>query len=237
MAIRRIIEIDSEKCNGCEQCVDACHEGAIQMVDGKAKLVKDIYCDGLGDCIGECPVDAIKIIEREADDFDEVAVEKRMQEMKKGKEPVKFSGCPGTAARTLKQNAAPANNTPAKKGRSELGHWPVQIKLIPPSAPYLKNADILICADCVPFAYPDLHAHYLRGRIVMVGCPKLDDVSFYREKFEDIFRTAKPRSITVLKMEVPCCSGIGIVSEEAAAVACPDTPVEVITIGINGEIK
>jgi Fe-S-cluster-containing hydrogenase component 2 len=237
--IRKIIEIDEEKCDGCGLCVDACHEGAIQMVDKKARLVSDIYCDGLGDCIGECPQGAITIIEREAQDFDEEAVKSHLERLAQVggvAAPPVHGGCPGSALRSFGGAEPEASPLPTDQP-SALSHWPVQIKLVPPMAPFLQERDLLICADCVPFALPDFHGRFLAGKAVLVGCPKLDDLEFYHEKFKAIFAKARPKSVTVLKMEVPCCTGIAHVAVAAAEEAAPDMPVEVITISIQGAVK
>jgi len=256
MVKRKIIKIDEAKCDGCGLCVTACHEGAIQIVDHKARLVSEVYCDGLGDCLGECPQDAITIEERDAEAFDEKAVEEHLARKAEahagasaGAEsapplPPVGGGCPGAALRKLSpQPAAPAaarsaagaaDAPPAAPGLSGLGNWPVQLMLVPPAAPFLKDCDLLICADCVPFAVPDFHTRYLAGKILLVGCPKLDNLPHYEEKLKAIFTEAKPRSITVLKMEVPCCGGIAQVAVAARKVAAPDTPIKVHTVGIQG---
>lgn len=240
MAVREVIQIDEDKCDGCGLCVPACAEGAIQIVDGKAKLISDSYCDGLGDCIGECPQDAITTVEREAADFNEIAVERHLAQLEKEKHQNERPSspppaCPGSRMQALRTGPGPkpAEN-PAESVQSQLGHWPVQLMLVPPGAPFLRNADILICADCVPFAVPDFHSRYLAGKAVLVACPKLDDLPFYREKLKAIFEQAAPGSITVLKMEVPCCTGIAIAAQEARDFACPDVPFKVETIGIRG---
>jgi NAD-dependent dihydropyrimidine dehydrogenase PreA subunit len=239
MVKRKIIKIDEDKCDGCELCVEACHEGAIRMVDGKAKLVSDVYCDGLGDCLGECPQGAITIEEREAEAFDAKAVEAHLKKKAAGtadegappKAPA-FGGCPGSALRNMAQKPASAASGPA--GPSRLGHWPIQLMLVPPGAPFLKGADILVCADCVPFAVPDFHERYLAGKALLVGCPKLDDNDYYEEKLKAIFAEANPRSITVLKMEVPCCTGIAHAAMQARNEAAPGTEIKVHTIAIEG---
>ena len=243
MALRKIIEIDEEKCDGCGLCVPACAEGAIQIIEGKARLVSETYCDGLGACLGECPQDAIRMIEREAEDYDEAAVEKHLARTTKGKsapmpEPAlrqmhRGGGCPGSAMRNFAP-AQPAAARPHADAQSALGHWPVQLMLVPPHAPFLKGSDMLICADCVPFAVPDFHSRYLAGQSLLVGCPKLDDLDFYREKIKAILAEAKPRSLTVLKMEVPCCTGIAQVALEARDQVVPELAVTVETIGIRG---
>lgn len=242
---RKIIKIEESLCDGCGQCVDACHEGAIQVIEGKARLVSEVYCDGLGDCIGECPTGALTIEEREADAFDEEAVKNHLTKIEKtnslsAQEPTACA-CPGSAMRVFntvsdENNAENGNTTPIQNMRSQLGHWPVQLMLVPPQAPFLKNADILLCADCVPFALPGFHSRYLKDRALLVGCPKLDNLEYYREKLKDILAVAKPKSLTVLKMEVPCCGGIAQAAIEARDNSCPDISVEIQTIGIQGDI-
>jgi Pyruvate/2-oxoacid:ferredoxin oxidoreductase delta subunit len=241
---RKIVKIDEDLCTGCGDCVGACAEGAIQIVDGVAKLVKEIYCDGLGACLGDCPEDAITIEEREADAFDEKATEEHLARMEAEKAKPAHShdqpcGCPGSAMRSFEPQPE-SDGLPVVSGgsaQSALGHWPVQLMLVPPQAPFLAGADILVCADCVPFAVPDFHSKYLNGKAVLVGCPKLDNLPFYEEKLQEIFKVAKPRSITVLKMEVPCCGGIAQVAKKARDVVDPNLPLDVITIGVRGEEK
>ena len=235
MLRRQIIRIDEEKCNGCGQCVSACAEGALQIVDGKARLVSEIYCDGLGACLGECPQGALTIEERDAEAFDEKAV-KRHFSQQENKEPLPC-GCPGSTLSTF----APQGNSaegPKAVSSSSLSHWPVQLRLVPPGAPFLHEAAILVCADCVPFAVPDFHARYLAGRAVLVGCPKLDEVDYYREKLKTIFKEANPQSITVLRMEVPCCGGLAQIVTEARNETVPECPLEIHVIGIqNGRVE
>ncbi len=231
---RKIIEIDRGKCNGCGQCVEACHEGAIQMVDGKAKLVSDIYCDGLGDCIGECPVDAIKIIEREANAFNEAAVTKRMEEQKKPAPPA--GGCPGMRAVSF-NNDKTTSDEPAAVGASALTQWPIQLHLVPVQAPFWQNSDLLIAADCTAIAYPDLHAKLLKGRSVAMACPKLDDTSTYVDKLTAIFKENDIKSITVARMTVPCCSKISVIVEAARMASGKDIPCETIVINLDGTIQ
>lgn len=254
---RQIIKIDEELCTGCGECVLACAEGAIRIIDGKAKLVSEVYCDGLGACLGECPEGALTIETREAEEFDEEATAKYLENQKPDAETSAAKnpheepcGCPGTALRSFAAHAgsgcpgsalremdrAPENSDDAPCDLpSHLSHWPVQLMLVPPQAPFLKNADLLICADCVPFALPDFHSKWLKGRKVLVGCPKLDDLDFYREKLKEIFAIAKPKSVTVLKMEVPCCGGIAFAVHEAIKAVNPDIPLEIHTIGIQGD--
>ncbi len=239
MPLRNIVQIDRDKCDGCGKCVDACHEGAIEIIGGKAELVGEILCDGFGDCLGSCPQDALTIEKREAEEYSQAAVEdhleKKQQQKTAAPQPI-HQGCPGSAMRSF----APADdsgNGHRIAAKSQLGQWPVQLMLVPPVAPYLKNSDLLICADCVPFAVPDFHNRYLKNRAVLVGCPKLDDLQHYFDKLKDIFRTARPRRITILKMEVPCCNGIAQAAMMARDQIDSDIPVEVHTIGISGGIE
>ena len=234
-ALRTIIRIDEEKCNGCGQCVEACAEGAIQLVDGKARLVSESYCDGLGACIGECPQGAISFERRVAEEFDERAVEAHLRQT--GRAPATphahdHARCPGAAARQFQ----PAGHAGRSTGQaSALGQWPVQLALVPPTAPYFQGADLLVTADCVPFAYADYHADLLSGKAVVVGCPKLDDAEFYVQKLGAILSASDIRSITVAIMEVPCCRGLERIVRRAVAQAGKHLPVEVVTIGIQGE--
>ena len=237
---RKIIEINEELCNGCGECVPACAEGAIQIVDGKAKLVKDMFCDGLGACLGECPTGALKIIEREADAFDEKAVHEHLKKTK-APAPSPFApaqgGCPSMTLHTF----APGPKKAQPKGtagpsESALSHWPVQIRLIPPTAPFLKDGDLLVAADCVPAAYADFHRDFLDGRVLLLGCPKFDDKAEYLQRFTDIFRTNDIKSVKVLRMEVPCCSFLLPIVTEAAHRAGKDVPVEEVIITRRGTV-
>jgi ferredoxin len=244
MSKRNIVRIDETLCNGCGDCLASCHEGALALVDGKARLVGDVYCDGLGACLGECPQGAITVEEREAEAFDEVAVEKRKLTGRSrlrvlgapaAEGPV-TSGCPGSALRTLSPSlAGPAAASPASGG-SRLGHWPVQLRLVPSSAPFLAGADVVVCADCVPFAVPDFHARYLGGRAVVVACPKLDDAADMEARLAALVRHARPRRMTVVRMEVPCCAGIASAALRAAEQAGADFPVEEHVAGISGGV-
>ncbi|GIW48739.1 MAG: 4Fe-4S ferredoxin [Caloramator sp.] len=241
MAIRKIVHIDEEKCNGCGLCIPNCAEGALQIVDGKAKLVKDIYCDGLGACLGHCPQGAISIIEREADEFDEKAVEEHLKSQTKLEQTISphhhahhiGGGCPGSMMRQIKRED---NVSQDVKVASRLRQWPVQLSLVPATAPYLNGADLLITADCVPFAYGNYHNDFLKDRAVVVGCPKLDDIEYYTEKLTDIIKLNNLESITVLKMEVPCCSGMMYAAKTARDRAGSDIPIKVVTISIEGDI-
>jgi NAD-dependent dihydropyrimidine dehydrogenase PreA subunit len=239
---RKIIEIDEELCDGCGNCVLACAEGAIQIIDGKAKVIADKYCDGLGACIGDCPQDALKIIERDADEFDEQAVEellKKQAEEKKKTEP-HVCGCKSNILETFDKKDHECNcaNQAATQSsvNSALGHWPVQIKLVPVGAPFLKNADLLVAADCVPVAYPSFHADFLKDKVVMIGCPKFDNADEYVEKFAEIFKTADLKSITIAIMEVPCCSAMPVIIQKAMKKSGKDIPVRSIVVSSRGEI-
>ena len=240
--MRKIIEINEELCDGCGQCVPSCAEGAIQVIDGKARLVAEKYCDGLGACMGECPRGALKIIEREAEDFNAEAVDEYLhsqKQQKESEEPTLACGCPSTHIESFSRpESRPATNIPDKQTTSvsELSHWPVQIKLVPPTAPFLKEAHLLVLADCAAVAYPNLHRDFLGGKAVMMGCPKFDNVEEYIYKFSAIFEKANIKKITVLIMEVPCCSGLPMIVEKGLAAAGKKIPVEKIVISNRGEI-
>ncbi len=239
--MRKIIEIDDELCDGCGQCVPSCAEGAIQVVDGKARLVAEKYCDGLGVCMGDCPQGALRIVERQAEDFDEEAVEQYLNEKPVEPEPVPMAcGCPSTQVQTFRPMESSGEETTATdlqaRTASSLSHWPVQINLIPANAPFLKGADLLIAADCVPVAYPNFHQDFLNGKVIMVGCPKFDDVEGYIRKFTEIFKTADIKSITALVMEVPCCSGLPVILNRAMDAAGRRIPLEQVMISTRGEI-
>lgn len=273
---RKIIQIDTEKCNGCGVCIPNCPEGALQMIDGKARLISDLFCDGLGACIGECPVGAISTIEREAEAYDERRVMENI--VKQGENTIKAHlkhlqghgeekllaiaeaylrekglpvpslaapaplpcGCPGTLAKSLSPRPAPAAAAAggAAPEPSALRQWPVQLKLLNPSAPYFDQADLLISADCVAHAYASFHRDLLAGKILVVFCPKLDsDIDSYVEKLAEIFRRHSIRSVTVARMEVPCCGGTTAIVQEALAKAGQSQKVKVMTVGIDGEIQ
>lgn len=220
--IRKIIKIDEEKCNGCGVCATACHEGAIDIIDGKAKLTRESYCDGLGDCLPACPMNAISFEEREAPAYDEAAVL-----ASKGK------GCPGSQMKTIIRNESQSESV---KIESSLSHWPVQIKLAPVNAPYFEGADLLIAADCTAYAYGNFHQDFMKDRITLVGCSKLDDVD-YANKLSEIFAGNNIKSVTVARMEVPCCGGIEYAVERALKMSGKEVPFKVVTITINGQIK
>jgi len=241
--IRKIIEINEELCDGCGQCVPACAEGSLEIVDGKARVVGENLCDGLGACLGECPNDALNIVEREAEEFDEAAVEAYLAAKNNSADaqhPPSPTGCPSTRLQTFADlSACREGNAPAvHQGRtaSALAHWPVQIRLIPPTAPFLKNADLLVVADCVPLAFPALHREFLEGKAVAMGCPKFDDVQEYIDKFAAIFRQADIRRVTTVVMEVPCCSGLPMIVKKGLEIAGKKIPMEQVIISTRGEI-
>jgi ferredoxin len=258
---RKIIEIDEELCDGCGQCMPACPEQAIQLVDTpdgkKARLVKELFCDGLGACLGSCPKDAIRIEERESEPYDEESTFARIKEVapdmldthlkhlkEHGQElpkqhshdmPKGFSGCPGARMIQIeKKKKAPSEKLTIE---SELRQWPIQMRLVPAQAPYFLNADLVIVADCVPFAYANFHQDFLKDKAIAIGCPKLDNLEMYIEKLTEIIAHSSPKSLTVIHMEVPCCFGLIHAAKEAMKKAGKEIPLKVINIGINGEIK
>lgn len=242
--IRNIISIDEEKCDGCGLCIPSCAEGALQIVDGKARLVKDIYCDGLGNCLGECPQGAITMIEREADPFDEIAVEEYLEKMKSEEdEPAECGVCCGSAlinkigSPNEVKSAFSAGDSVNIEPEAELSHWPVQLHLVSPQSRFLQGVDLLIAADCVPFAYADFHRSFLAGRSLIIGCPKLDDVDAYHKKLVEIFKQNKLTSITLVHMEVGCCFGLSRLVNTALEESGARTPLKEIIIGIDGSIK
>ncbi len=240
--LRKIIEIDEELCDGCGQCVTGCAEGSLQIVDGKAKMVSDNLCDGLGACIGECPNGALRIVEREAEEFDEEAVEKYLAEKEAAKQkqqPVLACGCPSTNIQTFAPvSSCREANIPAgfEDSESALSHWPIQIRLVPATAPFLKGADLLVLADCCGVAIPTLHKDLLKGRVVMIGCPKFDDIQEYVEKFADIFKTADIKSVLSVVMEVPCCSGLPMIVKKGMEAAGKNIPIKELVISTRGKI-
>ena len=253
--IRKIIKIDAAKCNGCGLCVPSCAEGAIQIVDGKARLVAEKYCDGLGACLGECPEGALQVVDEEVEAFDERGCERtrcqtggrppRRTDPAPGKQPLTpTSHCPAAARPRVIRTFAPQNtcekaNVPvaqAGSGVSALTHWPVQIHLVPPTAPFLRGADLLVAADCTPVAYPRFHDELLRGKTVLLGCPKFDDAEEYVKKFAAIFATAAIKSVTIAVMEVPCCQGLPVIVRKGMALAGKNIPLSVVTISARGEI-
>jgi ferredoxin len=231
--IRKIIHINTKLCNGCGACATACHENAIEMVNGKAHLAREDYCDGLGDCLPACPTGAITFEEREAAAYDEAAVKAQ-----KTAPQTLPCGCPGTHARTIRWTAEPDHVTASAKTpvvTSQLSQWPVQIKLVPLQAPYFENADLLIAADCTAYAYGDFHNRFIRNRVTLIGCPKLDEGD-YSEKLTEIVKRNTIKSITVVRMEVPCCGGIESAVKKALMNSGKMIPWQVVTIAADGSI-
>jgi len=252
--IREIVKIDEDKCNGCGLCVPACAEGAIKIIDGKAKLLADNLCDGLGACLGHCPEDAIIIEKRSADEFDEEAVEQHLQKQDAvpaqtpahhagggcpSAKVVDFSsaggGCP--SSRVMTSAPAAAAGEEAGSRQSQLKQWPVQLHLVPPTAPFLQNADVLLAADCVPFAYADFHKDFLKDKALLIACPKLDNTEPYLAKLTAMIQQSQVRSITVLHMEVPCCTGLVHLARQAVDASGREVRFETVRIGLQGEIK
>ncbi len=243
--LRNIIEIDEELCDGCGQCVPACDEGAIQIINGKAKTVAEKYCDGLGACLGDCPQGAISIVERMAEDFDPEAVEEYLKDREEDNETDKKSsngletlacGCPSTQMQTFSNCNDNKETASSPAPASALGHWPVQIRLIPAHAPFLNNADILVLADCAAVAYAALHQELLSDHVVMMGCPKFDDLADYEERFSEMFVKNEIKSVTVVTMEVPCCSGFPVAVKNALKKAEKVTPVKEMVINLKGKV-
>ena len=237
---RKIIKIDEEKCNGCGLCAAACHEGAIGMVGGKAKLLREDYCDGLGDCLPACPTGAISFEEREAPAYDERAVlaakrEKLAQAQKAEQTAPLPCGCPGTHAKRIERNAQRVCDTPVEQTPSELSQWPVQIKLVPVRAPWLDGANLLIAADCTAYAYGNFHRRFIRNRIALIGCPKLDEGD-YAEKLTAILHENDIKSLTIVRMEVPCCGGIESAAKRALQASGKFIPWQVYTVSTDGDI-
>src|SRR5512138_2718181 len=272
--LRKIVQIDEAKCDGCGQCIPSCAEGAIALVGGKARLAADVLCDGLGACLGDCPRGAITVVEREAEAFDEAAVKTRLASLGRAHaahvaaavpaapssdgarlqpaarplavvadEPGSQAGCPGTRSRTLPRRglavvpAAAGPSLPGAGAESRLGQWPVQLHLVPVTAPYFRGADVLVAADCVPFAYPRFHEDLLAGKAVVVGCPKLDDVRAYVEKLGRIFASNEIKSVTVVRMEVPCCGGISVAARHGLAASGKDLPFRDVVVGVDGTLR
>lgn len=253
--IRRVIHIDEDKCNGCGACVTACHEGAIGLVDGKARLMRDDYCDGLGDCLPQCPTGAISFVEREAAAYDEAAVlankaakEQAAVESQAAPQKPHFSGCPGSMMRQFNRNnqehtsdmpvqqESQSGHTPAPVvPESQLAQWPCQIKLVPVNAPYFDGAKLLIAADCTAYAYANMHQEFMKGKITIIGCPKLDDVD-YSEKLTQIISNNNIQSVTIVRMEVPCCGGLEYAAKTALQNSGKFIPWQVVTISIDGKI-
>ncbi len=242
---RKIIQIEEDKCDGCGLCVPSCAEGALQIVNGKARVVADMFCDGLGACLGECPNDALHVIERVADDFDEKAVEEHLrasggaQGAHAQAHAPAAAGCPSARLQTFSP-ATPCQqaNQPVSHADSPsaLTHWPVQIRLVPASAPFLKGADLLVAADCTPIAYPNFHRDFLNGKVVMMGCPKFDEAEAYVEKFAEIFKVSGVKSVSVVTMEVPCCQGLPMIVRKGLEISKKKIPLEQVIISTRGEV-
>lgn len=234
---RQVIKIDEERCDGCGLCAEACHEGAIQIIDGKAKLVSDSYCDGLGDCLGECPRGAISFETREAAPYDEEAVKRNQAARQEDSLPC---GCPGTASRSLarEENATPCKDSaaPSASAQSTLSNWPIQLKLVPVNAPWLQGADVLLAADCSAASIPDFHGKYLDGKILLMGCPKLDDADSYRKKLAEMIQANEFRSLHVVIMEVPCCGGLSRLAEEAVEKARKSLDLKTTVVDVRGKV-
>lgn len=232
---RRIIEIDENKCNGCGACAAACHESAIAMVGGKARLMRDDYCDGLGDCLPTCPTGAITFVEREAAAYDEQAVMENKQRKMRKEGMTLPCGCPGSQSRNIQRQDAPSVETPQAQQTSHLSQWPVQIKLVPVEAPWFNGARLLIAADCTAYARADFHQRFMRGRITLIGCPKLDEGD-YAEKLTEILRRNDIRELTIVRMDVPCCGGMQRAAETALRQSGKFIPWQVVTLGRDGNI-
>lgn len=231
--IRQVIHIDEEKCNGCGICAEACHESAIAIIDGKAKLIRDDYCDGMGDCLPSCPTGAITFETREAKPYNEAAVEENKKKKLQTEKPV-HHGCPGSAMRQMQRK--PQSGVTEAAISSQLSNWPVQIKLAPVQAPYFNGAKLLIAADCTAYAYASFHKDLIRGKTTLIGCPKLDSVD-YSEKLTQIIRNNDIAGVTIVRMEVPCCGGLENAAKKAIQESGKFLPWQVVTISINGEIK
>ena len=248
-ALRKIVKIDEEKCNGCGICIPSCAEGALQIVDGKAKLISEQYCDGLGACLGECPQDAITIEERAAAEFDEESVKRHLHIQEEcpsatvtqfGEETTQETlpcGCPSATVTQFKEEATPAAPGAESPQPSRLSHWPVQLNLVPPTAPFLQGTDLLLAADCVPFAYAGFHQDFLKNHSLLVTCPKLDDFQAQLTKLANILRQSQVKSLTVVHMEVPCCFGLVKMAQQAVQSSGKDIPFKEITIGVKGDLK
>ncbi len=237
--MRKIIEIDEELCNGCGKCVPSCAEGAIQILNGKARIVSERFCDGLGACIGDCPTGALRIVEREAEEFDEAEAHAHVSRIKTMEQTI-HCGCPSDQVQTFTPGVTQTHEKvrPMTKVSmpSALSHWPVQIRLVPPTAPFLKGSSLLVAADCVPVAHPSFHRDLLHGRTVLLGCPKFDDGDYYVERLAEVFRNAEVRDVTLAVMEVPCCSAMEVIIRKAMKRAGREIPVRKIVVGVRGDI-
>ena len=233
--LRTIIRIDEDKCNGCGLCAEACHEGAIDIVDGKARLVRENFCDGLGDCLPNCPTGAITFEEREAPAYDEDAVRESQMNKESGSKMHEAMGCPGSRAMTFEREGGEAPRMAAERPASQLAQWPCQIKLVPAQAPFFDGAKLLIAADCTAYAYASMHEDFMKGRVTIIGCPKLDGVD-YTEKLAAIISGNDIKSVTILRMDVPCCGGLQHAAEEALKASGKFIPWQVVTVGRDGSL-
>jgi len=235
--VRKIVRIDEDKCNGCGVCVPTCAEGALQIIDGKAKLISEKYCDGLGACLGECPQGAITVEERVAEEFDEEATKLHLEKDTHTMDELPC-GCPSaTVTQFERHETTGAIPIGATNQRSMLSHWPVQLTLVPPTAPFLQGADVVLAADCVPFTYASFHQEFLKNHSLLVACPKLDDFQAHLNKLTDILRHSSVKSLTVVHMEVPCCSGLVHMVKQAIQLSGKDIPLKEVTIGIRGDLN
>lgn len=246
MPVRKIVHIDEEKCDGCGKCVPSCEEGAIRIIDGKARLVSDVYCDGLGACLGHCPQDAIKIIERQAHEFDQVAVDEHLTQTRADSAGIRATrGCPGAAVQNLQLNVLPStpprlSTSPTKETgvsrSSQLSHWPVQLSLIPPTAPFLAGADLLLTAQCAAFAMADFHEKLLQQKPIAIACPKLDNGRGHLEKLTGILQMSDVKSLSVIHMEVPCCTGLVRIAQAAIEASGKSIPLHDVVVSTKGEV-
>ena len=234
--LRKIVRIDEDKCNGCGACVPACAEGALQIIDGKARLISEIYCDGLGACLGECPQGAITIEEREAEEFDEESVKAYLEEKELAREELPCGCSSDTITQFERQETTEVYLKDTADQQSMLRHWPVQLSLVPPTAPFLQGADLVLASDCVPFAYAGFHQDFLKDHSLLVACPKLDNFQAHLKKLTDILSRSSIKSLTVVHMEVPCCSGLVHMARQAIQPSGKAIPLKEITVSIKGEL-
>ena len=236
---RKIVRIDEDLCNGCGDCVPSCAEGAIEIVDGKAKLVAENLCDGLGACLGECPEGAMIIEEREAEEFDEEAVRRRLEELGREEaqpEPAPFV-CPSARVFSVKRSTAADSSGPLGEVPSELAQWPVKLQLVPPTAPFFRGKEIVVTADCAPVAYGDYHRQFLKGNAVVIHCPKFGDQSFVLDKLTEMFRSSGCTAVTVLRAEVPCCGGLTYAVQDAVRASGRNLPIKEVVVGVEGDLR
>jgi len=245
---RKIVIIDEDKCTGCGDCIPKCHEGALQIINGKAKLVAEKFCDGIGDCLGTCSFDAIRVEEREvSEDYDEEEVKKHLESMgrkfvprsnqnKEKSNSHSHGGCPSALSRQINRDPSPSSSDSKADEASQLTNWPVQISLAAPQAPYFNNSHVLIAADCVPFAYAGFHSKFLKGKILLIGCPKLDDAQFYREKLSEIFKKNDVKKVSIAHMEVPCCFSLEQIVNDAIRESGKDLSIERTVVSVDGKI-